>query len=85
MFGESVTPWFHPMVREYQNAHWYLGEDFAFSERIRQAGYKIFADTSVRLMHYGNYPFGWEDAGRDIQRFTDYELHIQPDEKTIDG
>ena len=52
MFGESVTPWFQPMVRDYQNGHWYLSEDFAFSERIRQAGYKIFADTTVRLMHY---------------------------------
>lgn len=81
MFGESVTPWFQPLVRDYQNGHWYLGEDFSFCERARLAGYKIIADTSIRLMHYGNYPFGWEDVGKDIQRFASYEFHIQPDEK----
>ena len=55
MFGESVTPWFQPLVRDYQNGHWYLGEDFSFCERARFAGYKIIADTTIRLMHYGNY------------------------------
>ena len=82
MFGEAVTPWFQPLVKDYRGGHWYLGEDFAFCERIRQAGYKIFADTTIRLQHYGNYPYCWEDAGRDIQRFSSYEFHLGPDETT---
>lgn len=78
MFGESVTPYFQPMVKDYRGGHWYLGEDFAFCERIRQAGFAIYADTTIRLLHYGNYPFGWEDAGREAQRFASYEFRLGP-------
>ena len=80
MFGESVTPYFQPMVKDYRGGHWYLGEDFAFCERIRQAGFSVYADTSIRILHYGNYPFGWEDAGGEAQRFGSYEFHLGPDE-----
>ncbi len=42
---------------------WYLAEDYAFCERARQCGFKIMADTSIRLWHIGEYAYGWEDAG----------------------
>ncbi len=71
-FGKDLVPFFLPMVRELDEGHWYLGEDYAFCERTRQAGYQIWADTTIRLWHHGNYAYGWEDAGRDPQRFGDY-------------
>lgn len=80
MFGGSVTPWFQPLVKDYRGGHWYLGENFAFCERIRLAGFKSFADTTIRIQHYSNYPYGWEDAGRDVGRFSSYELHLGSDE-----
>ena len=55
---------------------WYLGEDFAFCERARQCGYKIMADTSIRLYHFGSYGFSWEDAGNDVPRFPSYDMII---------
>jgi len=64
-------------VREYQAGHWYLGEDFSFCERARQAGYKIYADTSIRLWHFGNSPFGWEDAGAEVRRFATFQFSIE--------
>jgi len=76
MFGDAVVPWFQPMIREYQTGHWYLGEDFAFCERARQAGFDIYADTSIRLWHFGNYAFGWEEAGNDVMRFATFNFQI---------
>jgi hypothetical protein len=55
---------------------WYLAEDFAFCERARQCGYKIWADTRVRLTHIGSYAYTWEEAGADPPRFASYTYHI---------
>ena len=52
--------------------YWYLAEDFAFSERARQAGFKIWADTTIRLKHIGSYGYSWEDAGQELPRFATY-------------
>lgn len=52
-------------------------EDFAFCERARRAGESIFVDTRVRLFHVGSYGYGWEDAGRDPERFTSYEFRFR--------
>ncbi len=76
MFGDTVVPWFQPMIREYQNGHWHLGEDFAFCERARQAGFSICADTSIRLWHFGNYALCWEESGNDVQRFATFNFQI---------
>lgn len=75
-FGANIIPYFMPMVRPQREGHWYLGEDYAFCERARQAGYKIMADTSIRLWHIGNYQFGWEDAGRNVERFDNYTYYF---------
>ena len=57
--------------------HRYLTDDFAFCERARQVGLKIMADTTVRLWRVGSYGFGWEDAGRDPERFDTYHFHVE--------
>ena len=80
--GRPMVPYFQPMshaeqVESEATSHWYLAEDFAFCERARQAGFKIYADTSVRLMHYGNYGYSWEDAGMELQRFRTFHFHTK--------
>lgn len=77
-FGRSVVPYFMPLLRPELDGHWYLAEDYAFSERSRQCGYRIWADTTIRLRHIGSYAFSWEDAGAQTQRFATYNLQLTP-------
>ena len=71
-----MVPYFQPMVVSDGEHHDYLAEDFAFCERAKAAGIKVMADTSIRLFHVGSYPYGWEDAGREVERFGDYTFNI---------
>ena len=80
--GRPMVPYFQPMshpdaVGSAIGGHWYLAEDFAFCQRARQAGFKIYADTTVRLMHYGNYGYSWEDAGMELQRYRTFHFHTK--------
>jgi hypothetical protein len=75
-FGANIIPYFMPMTRCHREGYWYLGEDYAFCERARQVGYKIMADTTIRLWHVGNYQYGWEDAGREVERFGNYTYYF---------
>jgi hypothetical protein len=65
-----------PMAHQTEKGAWYLAEDFAFCERARQAGYRIWADTTIRLRHYGGYGYSWEDAGSDPQRYATYRYSL---------
>jgi hypothetical protein len=56
--------------------HWYLPEDYAFCERARQCGYKIMADTTIRLWHHGSYGYSWEDAGKDQERYKTFYFNV---------
>ena len=62
-FGRPMVPYFMPLVTPTEQGPWYLADDYAFSHRARAAGYKIFADTTIRLGHIGRYSYSWEDAG----------------------
>ncbi|MEK6258648.1 MAG: hypothetical protein AABP62_08510 [Planctomycetota bacterium] len=73
-FGTPMNPFFHPMLNPIDGGTWYLAEDYSFAQRARAAGFKIHADTVPRLWHYGNYPYGWEEAGRDAERFDTFTL-----------
>lgn len=76
-FERTLTPYFMPLiVPDPPHGAWYLGEDYAFCHRARQCGYKIMADTTIRLRHYGSYGFTWEDAGTDRERFGTYVLRL---------
>ncbi len=77
-FGKPMVPFFQPMVCPTENGHWYLAEDYAFCQRARDTGFRLFADTTIRLSHIGMYPFGWEDAGGGPRRFANYTLHFSP-------
>ncbi|HEY3968470.1 MAG TPA: hypothetical protein VGM05_28235 [Planctomycetaceae bacterium] len=75
-FGRPMIPFFQPMVCPTENGNWYLAEDFAFCRRAREAGIRVFADTTIRLSHVGMYPYEWEDAGSGLPRFARYTLHF---------
>jgi hypothetical protein len=75
-FGKPMIPFFQPMVRPGEDGHWYLAEDFAFCERARQCGFKIMADTTIRLWHFGTYGYGWEDAGVERQQHPSFTLNF---------
>jgi sulfotransferase family protein len=74
--GRTLVPYYAPLIRPDGDGWWYLADDFAFCERARQCGYKIMADTTIRLLHIGSYAFGWEDAGRQVPRFSSYLFHL---------
>lgn len=75
-FKRPMWPFFLPLVIEDKEGPWYLAEDYAFCERARQSGYQIFADTTVRLFHYGGFGFSWEEAGYDVRRYETYTYHL---------
>jgi hypothetical protein len=75
-FQTPLLPFFTPLIAGEGEQAWLLGEDYSFCERARRCGFCILADTSIRLWHVGSYRYGWEDAGRDVERFGDYSFHI---------
>jgi hypothetical protein len=75
-FGRPVVPYFLPLLVPDGPGHWYLGEDFAFSERARRAGFAVMADTRIRLNHIGKCSYSWEDAGSDRPRYGDYQFNV---------
>jgi hypothetical protein len=78
-FGSPMIPFFHSMLHAIEDGHWYLAEDYAFCQRARASGFAIMADTSIRLWHVGNQAYGWEDAGRDTERFETFVLNLGPE------
>jgi hypothetical protein len=72
--GEAspLTPHHSPAAKRY----WYLSEDFAFSHRARQAGYKIYSDSTIRLGHIGRYSYAWEDAGTSLNRYSTFHFQV---------
>jgi hypothetical protein len=75
-FGRPMIPFFYPLIRPIEEAYWYLAEDYAFCHRARQCGFRIYADTSIRLWHIGTYRYGWEDAGIQQKRFGEFTLNF---------
>jgi hypothetical protein len=77
-FSAPMVPFYMPLVKETPEGAWYLAEDFAFSERARQAGFSIYADTRIRLRHIGRYAYQWEDAGAELKRHDRYTFLVKP-------
>ena len=71
-------PFFLPLVvAGAEGVHHYLGEDWAFSHRLGQVGITPLADTTIRLWHYGAYPYGWEDAGAETPRHRSFVIRFE--------
>lgn len=71
-------PFFLPAVTTEDSELRYLGEDYAFCWRCREAGIQPMVDTSFRVWHVGSYRFGLEEAmGYYIQRQRNLECDFQ--------
>lgn len=79
MFGRPMIPFFQPLIRRQFEGAWYLAEDYSFCHRARMCGYRIMADTSIRIWHVGSYAYSWEDAGIDRERFASFNYNFSPD------
>jgi protein-L-isoaspartate O-methyltransferase len=75
-FQAPLVPYFTPLIAGEGEEAWALSEDYSFCERARRCGFRIMADTTIRLWHVGPYRYGWEDAGRDVERFNDYSFEV---------
>lgn len=71
-----AIPFFMPMIEQWGERFTYLAEDYGFCRRARQCGFKIYADTSIRLWHIGSYRYGYEDASAEIARVKTH--HYRP-------
>jgi hypothetical protein len=76
-----AIPFFMPMLEDWGGRMSYLGEDYAFSRRARLCGYKIIADTTIRLWHIGPYRYGYEDAGNGVERVATYRHVFESDDR----
>ncbi len=76
-WGKGFWPFFHSIIIKHgENDYHFLGEDWSFSHRLGQIGVTPLADATIRLYHYGQYGYSWEDVGSERQRFTNYTLHL---------
>jgi len=74
-YERPMIPFFEPLVRTVDDGHWYLAEDFSFCERAARSGFRVHADTSIRLWHIGAYRYGWEDVGLEQVRHASFSLN----------
>lgn len=65
-------PFYTPYVAEHEGQKILLSEDYAFGENARRAGFGIYANPSIKLVHVGAYHYRTEDLGLKI-----------PDEKPL--
>ena len=71
-------PLFQPLIVQTPHLkHDYLADDYSFSERCRLCSIPVVADTTIRLWHWGEYPYSWEDAGADRARHKSYTVHFK--------
>lgn len=78
--GRTLVPYYAPLIRPDGDGWWYLADDFAFCHRARQCGYRIMADTSIRLWHLGSRAFSWEEAGCPMRRYSTYHFRLSDSE-----
>ena len=70
------VPSFQPLVSAEGGVSRYLPDDYAFRERARRYGYRIHADTTIRLSRLASYAYSWEEAGTLPRRYARFDLHL---------
>jgi hypothetical protein len=75
-FGQGIYPYFLPMIAPDGKGSWYLSEDYAFCERAHQCGYRVMADTTIRLWHVGRYGYTWEDIANPRDRLANLNVNM---------
>jgi len=74
--GETVVPYFLPMLSQEEQGLTYLSEDFSFCRRAKDAGYKVLADTTIKLGHIGDYTYTWDEFARQ-QKIDVLEIGVE--------
>lgn len=75
---KHFLPYFDHLVMPDANGELnHLSEDYSFCERARAAGFKIMADTTIRLGHLGIYPYSFEDGIRSQERYANYLFNLK--------
>lgn len=75
--AHRAVPFFMPMLEAWGGEMSHLPEDYAFWRRARLCGFKVMADTRIRLAHVGPYLYGFEDAGNAVARTDTYEYTVR--------
>ncbi len=64
----SFWPFYMPYVIPWPGDEFmYLSEDWAFCQRAKDAGYKMWLDSGVNLKHWGDYAYTKEDLLREAK------------------
>jgi predicted O-methyltransferase YrrM len=74
--SQPLIPFFTPMWTTSGESATYLQQEFAFCERARSVGWKLYADTTIRLWRAGNYHYGWEDLCSPVTRKASVSLRF---------
>jgi hypothetical protein len=64
--------WFPFFMPRIDPSGYYLAEDFSFWEFARALGWDTLADPSIRVIHWGEYPYHWEDA---VNAWGERQIH----------
>ena len=78
----SVTtgfwPIFQPFPFQHPNGEWeYLGEDWAFSQRVYQAGLECWMDMSLDIGHMGSYQYRLADVAQRLDNDDERKLVLR--------
>ena len=62
----AFYPFYQTMITEFNGEEILLSEDYAFTERAKQAGFGVWCNPGVRLGHIGQYPYRLEDMAMEF-------------------
>lgn len=67
---EGFWPFFQPYPKyiEENKKTFYLSEDWAFCERSREVGFKVWLDSTIKLRHAGRATYSWDDFVREPKK-----------------
>lgn len=67
---DGFWPFFQPFPKfiEENNKWFYLSEDWAFCERAREEGFKVWLDSTIKLKHAGRTTYSWDDFTREPKK-----------------
>lgn len=81
----SFWPFYMPYTIPWEgDGHMYLSEDWAFCQRAKDAGYKVWLDPSIRLGHMGTAMFTLEDLIREPKPEARTMTLARRDDGTLD-
>lgn len=71
-------PFFQPMPKQIDGKWLYLSEDWAFCERARDLGFKVWLDPSIWLAHAGRYLYDLDDFKREAKKHYETISYTDP-------